>query len=519
MNLNLINQAIQKGYISGVTFIDLINKEEFTISNRKELYAPYPVEDKLYVKVNKHKSLPNKTACIYKNGEWAEIIDQKKLLIEKAKKDYPVGTRYKGANDGLEYTVEENIRNMYDIYLSGNIDAGPNKDSFYYRNKWAEIVEQSTKINYNSLIKDEIYYTEYMNNACPHIFKYISGKVDKGIANKCIHSNEYTNSIRFFSGPYLDNLRIATTEEKKWLNVCIKADTFIPKENIHLYDDNTFELINSNEIKIGDWIYTLENSCGDGMRYSDENKAFKVLGYDQIDSNLLVLDPKSNDTTCTPGKITVNKRKVIKYDMTNKIIGYKCPMDLFGGVIIKNAIFTKFSDEKYVANQNYIGDKNPAYFMPKEIVEAWEPVYHKLLKPNDFIICIKDSVSFLQKSMIGKLISCNNNNFKFKHILYDHDTTGTIINDNVKVLSNDELDKYSKLPVINGYNGHYYIKGSPFVEYGCAKINVDLLFTIYKNNYSTNYRLIDNITTSNNVAITFEDIKKICTAIFIINNR
>lgn len=51
-----------------------------------------------------------------------------------------------------------------------------------------------------------------------------------------------------------------------------------------------------------------------------------------------------------------------------KIIGYISPMDLYDGVIKKGDVFVIFegSPNKYVCNHK---------FLPKEIVETWEPVY------------------------------------------------------------------------------------------------------------------------------------------------
>ena len=84
---------------------------------------------------------------------------------------------------------------------------------------------------------------------------------------------------------------------------------------------------------------------------------------------------KNNYSGYIPGgytEITFNqfKQYVLKENMGSKeeIIGYKAPYDLFGGKIKQGDLY-KFKDTGYV---HYLSD---AYYLPKEIVETWEPVY------------------------------------------------------------------------------------------------------------------------------------------------
>lgn len=59
-----------------------------------------------------------------------------------------------------------------------------------------------------------------------------------------------------------------------------------------------------------------------------------------------------------------------------KIIGYKCPVELFGGRIKIGTVF------KYSHTDVYRGEESQysVYMLPKEIVEAWEPVYEPTMK-------------------------------------------------------------------------------------------------------------------------------------------
>lgn len=72
-----------------------------------------------------------------------------------------------------------------------------------------------------------------------------------------------------------------------------------------------------------------------------------------------------------------------------KIIGYKCPTDLFNGDIKKGDIMIPFliSPLKRVVGM-YVKEgynKNGFQTLPKEIVETWEPVYEQEFKAGDWI--------------------------------------------------------------------------------------------------------------------------------------
>jgi len=61
--------------------------------------------------------------------------------------------------------------------------------------------------------------------------------------------------------------------------------------------------------------------------------------------------------------------------INKKIIGYKCPIDLFDGASPKGSLYILYS-----ANHSYYEYTPPIpssklYLVPKEIVETWEPVY------------------------------------------------------------------------------------------------------------------------------------------------
>lgn len=68
--------AKEKGYLEGVSFIDSVHNKVFEISY--ENFDTFNKQDRLYVKVCKN-NLSNKTASVYRDGIWAEIVKSKSL--------------------------------------------------------------------------------------------------------------------------------------------------------------------------------------------------------------------------------------------------------------------------------------------------------------------------------------------------------------------------------------------------------------------------------------------------------
>jgi len=96
------------------------------------------------------------------------------------------------------------------------------------------------------------------------------------------------------------------------------------------------------------------------------------------------------------------KKYVLKENiMEKKIIGYKSPIDLFGGNIKTGTIF-KPTSSKSTSIPKYCPvyeDNKPiqgfSYDLPKEIVEQWEPVYEEIpeYKVGDWVVPLVESGS------------------------------------------------------------------------------------------------------------------------------
>lgn len=76
----LIEEAIQRGYIENTSFIDLDNANTSTIS--ENIYVYYTKEDYLYVNIKKERG--TNTQRIYCKDKWAIIVENKKTIKEKA---------------------------------------------------------------------------------------------------------------------------------------------------------------------------------------------------------------------------------------------------------------------------------------------------------------------------------------------------------------------------------------------------------------------------------------------------
>jgi len=102
-----------------------------------------------------------------------------------------------------------------------------------------EAQNKPKQLNVKDLIEGEIYFcknSNFGNGNSGYIFLKIGSGSIKHIA---IGNKDYSQTgWNFWTDVSSFDLRQATSEEKKWLNICIKQDKFIPKEDLHLYDDS-----------------------------------------------------------------------------------------------------------------------------------------------------------------------------------------------------------------------------------------------------------------------------------------
>lgn len=105
-----------------------------------------------------------------------------------------------------------------------------------------------------------------------------------------------------------------------------------------------------------------------------------------------------------------------------EVVGYKSPMDLFGGNIKAGTIFKKLTENTYKTDDT--GATQYSRHLPKEIVESWEIVYKEEIKPGDWVVVDKPDSEYWKTAFILNKISSsgqyaynkNNHNCYFKDI-------------------------------------------------------------------------------------------------------
>lgn len=130
-------------------------------------------------------------------------------------------------------------------------------------------------------------------------------------------------------------------------------------------------------------------------------------------------------------------------ESTNKrIIGYKCPIDMFDGCIPKNTLYVRKYSE-VLENGYYSKDhlESNVYYLPKEIVETWEPVYEEEYKVGDWVIgwhCTYKSF----KEIPWKICKIEEN-----YIYSDnHSNTGI---SNIRKATKEEIDNFLNITINN----------------------------------------------------------------------
>ena len=200
--------------------------------------------------------------------EPSESIDystwSKEKLLEKAKNDYPIGTKYRDINDKHEFIIES--ISWPDSNFNDIIWAERGKGYLYHKGVWAEIVSKpEIKITLDDLEKDKYYAYRRVNNPDKwNIFKskgktYYIGSICYAISNLIY---EYYSNSSFYPCIGQPNeiieYRVATQEEINWLDLCISANKFVEKpiksnqEEVIVPQDFMNQYSNTSEIVIRD---------------------------------------------------------------------------------------------------------------------------------------------------------------------------------------------------------------------------------------------------------------------------
>lgn len=109
------------------------------------------------------------------------------------------------------------------------------------------------ELTVDDLVEGEIYYVINNNKEWICEFSGIKNNNIKSSGSIAKFNTYYSSGLWGTVENYLKNIRIATPEEKKWLNTCIKQDKFIPKEDLDQYNDEGELKVNIPKFEVGKW--------------------------------------------------------------------------------------------------------------------------------------------------------------------------------------------------------------------------------------------------------------------------
>lgn len=134
----------------------------------------------------------------------------------------------KGAIPKMENWSYRSWKHLFEIHSTYFKES--TKEAFDLQNK-------PKQLTVDDLIKGEIYVFD-INSTKNFISKFDYIESDNYYDSCFIQGNEFDNDPEFATISDIKSIRLATNEEKKWLNTCISQDKFISKEDLHLYDDS-----------------------------------------------------------------------------------------------------------------------------------------------------------------------------------------------------------------------------------------------------------------------------------------
>lgn len=337
-----------------------------------------------------------------------------------------------------EYNVSKTQHILENIYIPNSQKFSENKNWFFIlktscKPSTKEAYEAQNKLTYENLLSNEIYVGTWENNRCIFI---------KNLC--CIDSvNRFIKSKDICNGNNI-TFKVATSEEKKWLNTCIKQDIFVKLEDLHLYNDEG-NLIQKNMFKKGDYIVTLKININSNC--AKENYCFKQRIdnkgiYPEVDLsggrangyNGMSFDKK----TCLKDWRYATSEEIVEYERLGKpfdvttlkksLIGryLKALVDSPNGGLVKKGEYGLITDENllhvdFESQKNYscscaldypeLYELMPIGFIPPD-KEEWIP------EPGEWVVMIRPYPE-LEKGKAYQIVKQQLKNNK-KYWVLDH---------------------------------------------------------------------------------------------------
>lgn len=187
---------------------------------------------------------------IYSNAVSEKGLQLYDSLLEEAKKKYPIGTVYNCAYSPEDFSNKTVIFELRYVDKEKNTIEG-GRGYIYYKGRWANIirkVDQKVDSKYPLVLSDlkenEIYVGCGKDEIETYLFK--PRKAEISLSDKCY----YSSNSPFGAGV---KFRIATPDEKKWLEFCIKENKFFSKEAVLRKNPNTTYNFEPMGIYVGEW--------------------------------------------------------------------------------------------------------------------------------------------------------------------------------------------------------------------------------------------------------------------------
>lgn len=207
---------------------------------------------------------------------------------------------------------------------------GKNKVKELFNNYFDKVLNNQKIYNFKDLVDGEVYRSimpsnpewESLHLKVPNkVFKYRLYVSDKFTCPK----SKFNKDIW---GVTKDNkYKLATLEEKKWLNVCIKQNKFIFKSDLNLYDDKTFDLKSENNkfnFKVGDWVVRTKTGNNKSPIYKKDTllqiKSIKGTNFTVEQDNALTIHYLSSVRKANEYEICSDSKPIKKWSVGSYIL-------------------------------------------------------------------------------------------------------------------------------------------------------------------------------------------------------